>query len=37
VKEDPSQLEQMLKLNGGVRQVPTIVEDGNVVIGHGGT
>lgn len=30
-------LSQMLELNGGVREVPVIVEDGRVTIGFGGT
>ena len=30
-------MQQMLRANGGVRQVPTIVEDGRATIGFGGT
>jgi glutaredoxin len=37
VKVDSRGLGEMLQLNGGVRQVPTIVEDGKVTIGFGGT
>jgi hypothetical protein len=29
-------MEEMLKLSGGVRKVPVIVEEGNVTIGYGG-
>jgi len=34
---DPKALEEMLKLNGGRRNVPTIVEDGKVTVGFGGS
>jgi len=37
VQYSPDKLKEMLALNGGVRQVPTIVEDGKVRIGFGGT
>jgi glutaredoxin len=37
VQTNPDKLQEMLALNGGVRQVPTIVEDGKVKIGFGGT
>jgi hypothetical protein len=29
-------MEEMLKLSGGIRKVPVIVEKGNVIIGFGG-
>jgi len=37
IQSNPNKLQEMLDLNGGVRQVPTIVEDGKVKIGFGGT
>jgi glutaredoxin 3 len=37
VKADGAKLEEMLKLSGGIRQVPVIVEDGKVTIGFGGS
>jgi len=37
VKKDASELERMLGLTGGRRQVPVIVEKGRVTIGFGGT
>jgi glutaredoxin 3 len=37
VKKDRAELDQMLKLTGGRRQVPVIVEAGRVTIGFGGT
>jgi glutaredoxin 3 len=37
VKKDPAELERMLALTRGVRQVPVIVEGGKVTIGFGGT
>ena len=37
VQSNPGKLKEMLDLNGGVRQVPTLVEDGKVKIGFGGT
>jgi glutaredoxin len=30
-------LAEMLKISGGTRQVPVIVENGKVTIGYGGT
>jgi len=37
VKTDSGKLEEMLKLSGGVRKVPVILEGGKVIIGYGGT
>jgi glutaredoxin 3 len=37
VKKDPSRLPEMLKLSGGKRQVPLIVEEGKIAVGYGGT
>lgn len=37
VVKDTRQMEEMLKLTGGVRQVPVLVEAGKVTIGFGGT
>ena len=37
VKKDPAELEQMLALTRGRREVPVIVENGRVTIGFGGT
>jgi len=37
VKKDPGALDRMLQLTGGGRNVPVIVENGNVKIGFGGT
>ena len=37
VKKDRAELERMLALTGGQRQVPVIVEAGRVTIGFGGT
>ena len=37
VHTKPGRLKEMLDRNGGIRQVPTIVEDGKVRIGFGGT
>lgn len=37
VKLDNEKLEEMLKLSGGVRKVPVIVEGGKVTVGYGGT
>lgn len=37
VKKDPAGLQRMLEVSGGRRQVPVIVENGNVTIGFGGT
>ena len=36
VKADANKLEEMLKLSGGIRKVPVIVEEGRVDIGFGG-
>jgi glutaredoxin len=36
VGEDSGQLQLMLKLTNGVRQVPVIVEGGQITIGYGG-
>ncbi|MGA3209652.1 MAG: UXX-star (seleno)protein family 1 [Syntrophales bacterium] len=36
VEADSEQLQIMLKLTNGVRQVPVIVEGGRVTIGHDG-
>ena len=37
VKKDRGELDRMLALTGGRRQVPVIVEAGRVTIGFGGT
>jgi glutaredoxin 3 len=37
VKADKAKLDEMLKLSGGVREVPVIVEEGKVTIGYGGS
>jgi glutaredoxin len=37
VKSDSAKLQEMLKISGGVRQVPIIVEGDKVTIGYGGT
>jgi hypothetical protein len=37
VKGQKEKLEEMLKLSGGKRKVPVIVEGEKVTIGHGGT
>jgi glutaredoxin 3 len=37
VKKDRAELERMLSLTGGRRQVPVIVEGGQVTVGFGGT
>jgi glutaredoxin 3 len=37
VKKNPEDLDRMLRYSNGRRQVPVIVEDGNVTIGFGGT
>ncbi len=36
VKADPQRLAEMLRLNGGLRRVPTIVEGEKVSVGYGG-
>ena len=37
VRRSAAELERMLALSGGKREVPVIVEDGKVTIGFGGT
>jgi hypothetical protein len=37
VKKDPAAMERFLKLSGGDRRVPLIVEGGSVAVGHGGS
>ena len=37
VRKNPAELERMLALSHGRREVPVIVEDGKVTIGFGGT
>ncbi len=37
VKKNAAELERMLVLSGGRREVPLILEDGKVTIGFGGT
>lgn len=37
VTANTNQLAEMLKISGGTRQVPIIVENGKVTIGYGGT
>ena len=37
VQIDQRKLEEMLKLSGGKRQVPVIVEAGKVSLGYGGS
>lgn len=37
VLADPENLEDMLKLTQGVRKVPVLVEDGQVLLGYGGS
>jgi len=37
VKKDNARLEEMLKLSGGKRQVPIIVDTGKVKVGYGGS
>ena len=37
MKTSPSDLSEMLKLTGGEREVPVILEGGKVTIGYGGT
>jgi glutaredoxin len=37
VKKTPAELERMLTLSNGRRQVPVIVEAGRVTVGFGGT
>jgi glutaredoxin 3 len=37
VKKSRADLQEMLDLAGGRRQVPVMVEDGKVTVGYGGT
>jgi hypothetical protein len=37
VKKEASRLPEMLKLSGGKRLVPVIIEGGKVTVGYGGT
>ena len=37
VKKNPAELERMLVLSRGRREVPVILEDGKITIGFGGT
>jgi glutaredoxin-related protein len=37
VLEDPAGLERMLKITGGRRKIPVIVDAGSVTIGFGGS
>jgi len=37
VERDSEKLQEMLKLTGGVRNVPVLVEGGKATIGYGGT
>lgn len=37
VQSDRQAMQRMLELNGGTHEVPTIVEDGSVKVGYGGT
>ncbi|MFX4262099.1 UXX-star selenoprotein family 1 [Pelotomaculum propionicicum] len=37
VQSDAEKLQEMLKLSGGVRKVPVIVDGGKVTVGYGGT
>lgn len=37
IKADKGNLDEMLKVSGGVREVPVIVKGEEVIIGHGGT
>jgi glutaredoxin len=37
VKSDGAKLQEMLKLSGGIRQVPVIMENGKVTVGYGGS
>ncbi len=36
VKQDAARLKEMVRLSGGERTVPVIVEDGEVSVGYGG-
>jgi hypothetical protein len=37
VVEDPAARRRFLELSGGDRRVPLIVEEGRVIVGHGGS
>ena len=37
VRTEPAQLERMLALNRGRREVPVILDNGTVTVGFGGT
>jgi hypothetical protein len=37
VKKQPHRLEEMLKLSGGRRKVPVVVEGNRVSVGYGGS
>jgi glutaredoxin len=37
VKKDEAGLEEMLRLSGGRREVPVVVDDGRVTVGYGGS
>jgi glutaredoxin 3 len=37
VKKDSKKLDEMLKLTGGKRIVPVILEDGKAQVGYGGS
>ena len=37
VESSAEGLDRMLKVSGGVREVPVIVEEGKVTVGFGGT
>ena len=37
VQSDSTKLEEMLKLSGGVKSVPVIIEGEKVTVGYGGT
>jgi len=37
VQSDKAKLQEMLKLSGGSRKVPVIVEGGKVTVGYGGS
>ena len=37
VKKSPADLDRMLRVTNGRRQVPVIVDDGKITIGFGGT
>ncbi len=37
VKADADKLAEMLRLSGGKRQVPVIIEDDKITVGYGGS